>query len=416
MKPLTVLHTSDWHIGHQLYKKRREDEFEAFFQWLLEKCCELEVDVLIVAGDIFDSPSPGSYAQKMYYDFLSRLSKTSVRHVVITAGNHDSPAILTIADRLLSFLNIHVIGSITDNLEDEVKLLCNASGLPELVICAVPYLRERDTRLFVPGETREQKAESMLCGIREHYKKIGELAKKKRGNLDIPIIATGHLFITGTKMSEEERSLYVGTLDNVPCDIFTDDFDYVALGHIHRTQMAGKQERIYYSGSPIAMSFGEAPKKNAVLVKFCGHMPEISLLPVPAFKTLKRIKGSLNEAASALNEIISESKDEKNTIWAEIQLSEANPGQAAIKDLHELAKNSNVEILCVKTERPNISGPAAQENFNLEDLSPHEVFLQWLQTTYPDQDEIARKRLLAAFDELVGIYEEDKRLAENENS
>ncbi|MEN6421610.1 MAG: exonuclease subunit SbcD, partial [Smithella sp.] len=117
---MKLLHTSDWHIGRALYGRKRYEEFDAFLNWLADLIEQENIDVLLVAGDVFDSITPSNRAQELYYCFLCRVAGSAKRHVVITAGNHDSPTFLNAPKGLLKFLNIHVVGYATKLPEDEV--------------------------------------------------------------------------------------------------------------------------------------------------------------------------------------------------------------------------------------------------------------------------------------------------------
>nr|WP_201578254.1 exonuclease SbcCD subunit D C-terminal domain-containing protein [Psychrobacter okhotskensis] len=274
MKPLTVLHTSDWHLGRRLYGRMRYDEFEAFLSWLQDAISTQKVDVLIVAGDIFDTMTPSNRAQALYYEFLGKVSKSCCEHIVIVAGNHDSPTFLDAPSNVLKFLNVHVIGTACEDLNDEVLVLDDADGTPHCIIAAVPYLRDRDVRSSSAGESADSKDANVIKGIRAHYDEVASIAKAKQTELaeanqrHIPIIATGHLFAAGGTTTEDDgvRELYVGSLGKISADMFDESFDYVALGHLHVPQRVGGRERIRYSGSPIAMGFGEAKQQKQVLL------------------------------------------------------------------------------------------------------------------------------------------------------
>ena len=277
IKPLNILHTSDWHLGRRLYGRMRYEEFEAFLRWLQDTISAQQVDVLIVAGDIFDTMTPSNRAQALYYEFLGKVSKSCCQHIVIVAGNHDSPTFLDAPSNVLKFLNVHVIGTACDDLSDEVMVLDDAAGAPHCIIAAVPYLRDRDVRGSQAGESADSKDANVINGIRAHYDGVAEIARAKQAELakihqcQIPIIATGHLFAAGSNTTEDDgvRDLYVGNLGQISADMFDDGFDYVALGHLHVPQRVGGREHIRYSGSPIAMGFGEAKQqKQVLLVKF----------------------------------------------------------------------------------------------------------------------------------------------------
>ena len=143
---MNILHTSDWHLGRTLYGRRRQEEFAAFLDWLLGCISTYNIDVLIVAGDIFDTSTPGTAAQELYYRFLARVGSTGCRHVVIIGGNHDSPSFLDAPAGLLRALDVHVVGQACTEPVDQVLLLHDDLGEPQLLVCAVPYLRDRDIR------------------------------------------------------------------------------------------------------------------------------------------------------------------------------------------------------------------------------------------------------------------------------
>ncbi|ELA08791.1 exodeoxyribonuclease I [Moraxella macacae 0408225] len=274
---LTLLHTSDWHLGRRLYGKPRYDEFHAFLQWQIRAIVDNRVDVLLIAGDIFDSSSPSNKAQQLYYQFLHAVKNTPCRHVVIVAGNHDSPSFLDAPNLLLKNFDIHVIGCVRENLDDEILVLYDNQDRPECIVCAVPYLRDRDVRMVGYAENLSDKENQLIAGIYAHYQAISEQAFAKKQTLEarfqipIPIVATGHLFTVGGQTLDGDgvRDLYVGSLGSVTADLFDTRYDYVALGHLHVAQTVGGNAFIRYSGSPIAMGFGEAKQQKQVnLVKF----------------------------------------------------------------------------------------------------------------------------------------------------
>lgn len=274
---LTLLHTSDWHLGRRLYGKPRYDEFKQFLDWQLQTLREQKVDVLLIAGDIFDTTAPSNQAQNLYYDFLSQVCHTDCRHVIIVAGNHDSASFLEAPKQLLKAFNIHIIGSMSDTPTDEVITLSDKAGQPELIVMAVPYLRDRDVRTVGHGERLDDKERKLAQGIKAHYAQIADIAIAQQAQLkakykrSIPIVATGHLFTVGGQTMEGDgvRDLYVGSLGSIGAEIFHPQIDYVALGHLHIPQAVGGQPHIRYAGSPIAMGFGESRQQKQVhLLRF----------------------------------------------------------------------------------------------------------------------------------------------------
>lgn len=313
-KPLKILHTSDWHLGRRLYGRLRYEEFESFLNWLYGTITAQQVDVLIVAGDIFDTMTPSNKAQALYYEFLGKVSKSCCQHVIIVAGNHDSPTFLDAPSNILKFLNVHVIGTACDNLDDEVLVLTDQDDAPHCIIAAVPYLRDRDVRSSSAGESADSKDANVIKGICAHYDTVANIAKAKQVELikvhkrHIPIIATGHLFAAGGKTTDDDgvRELYVGSLGKISADMFDEGFDYVALGHLHVPQRVGGRDSIRYSGSPIAMGFGEAKQQKQVLLIQFGAINNIdneslvlntlsdSVVPPPS-NTVTEVKKSVEK-------------------------------------------------------------------------------------------------------------------------
>ena len=167
---MKILHTSDWHLGRALYGRKRYEEYEAFLDWLAALIEGEDIDVLLVAGDVFDNSTPSNHAQELYYRFLCRVAASPRRHVVVTAGNHDSPSFLNAPRELLKFLNIHVVGCASELPEDEVILIAGPDHDPLLIVCAIPYLRDRDIRTAEAGESLEDKERKIIEGIRAHYR------------------------------------------------------------------------------------------------------------------------------------------------------------------------------------------------------------------------------------------------------
>ena len=293
---LTLLHTSDWHLGRRLYGKPRYDEFKQFLDWQLQTLREQKVDVLLIAGDIFDTTAPSNQAQNLYYDFLSQVCHTDCRHVIIVAGNHDSASFLEAPKQLLKAFNIHIIGSMTDTPTDEVITLLDKAGQPELIVMAVPYLRDRDVRTVGHGERLDDKERKLAQGIKAHYAQIADIAMAQQAQLKakykrtIPIVATGHLFTVGGQTMEGDgvRDLYVGSLGSIGAEIFHPQIDYVALGHLHIPQVVGGQPHIRYAGSPIAMGFGESRQQKQVhLLRFDAN-PDLLSQPLQTLTIQKK--------------------------------------------------------------------------------------------------------------------------------
>ena len=151
---MRILHTSDWHLGHRLYGRSRYEEFAGFLDWLAAYIAEHAVEVLLVAGDIFDTTTPGNRTLELYYRFLHHVSRGPCRAVVIIAGNHDSPTLLEAPKDLLRQFQVHVTGVPAVDPKDQVVYI-PGQGDDGLLVCSVPFLRDRDIRLAGAGESQE---------------------------------------------------------------------------------------------------------------------------------------------------------------------------------------------------------------------------------------------------------------------
>jgi DNA repair protein SbcD/Mre11 len=407
---MKVLHTSDWHIGRALYGRKRYQEFESFLDWLI--CCiENEgIEVLLVAGDIFDNGTPSNRALELYYRFLCRCAGAGCRYVVITAGNHDSPPLLNAPREVLRHLNVHVVGSMADAAEDELVALNNADGKPELLVCAVPYLRDRDIRHAEAGETLEDKGRKLIEGIRNHYRKVADAALAKSAALGggIPIVAMGHLFTSGGRTLDGDgvRELYVGTLGHVAADTFPECFDYLALGHLHVAQRVGSSDVRRYSGSPLPMSFGESGQDKIVLVLNVDRKDvAVREVAVPCFQQLATVRGDWKR----ITERIADLKSDHSSAWLEVVYE----GEDIIADLQErlreLVDGTSLEILRSKNMRlveQALKRMAAEET--LDDLAVDDVFARCLAAH--DVPAERQGELVAVFREtILALQEEDPR-------
>lgn len=406
-KPLRVLHTSDWHLGRSLYGRKRYEEQEAFLSWLVETLAREEADILLVAGDIFDSSMPSTRAQALYYRFLWRVATSSCRHVVLIAGNHDSPAFLGAPKELLKALKVRVVSAPTAQAEEEVLVLEDDAGVAEAVVCAVPYLRDRDIRTVEAGESPEDKERNLQEGIRRHYAEVVALAEARREELggSPPLIGMGHLFTAGGKSVDGDgvRDLYVGSLAHVPASVFPQSLAYVALGHLHLPQAVDGAGRVRYSGSPLPMSFAEAEREKVVLLaEFSGGEVVTRGLAVPVFQELERITGEKEALLARIRAL----REKGSRAWLEIVFNGGEIAANLREELEEAVRGSSLEVLRVKNERL-AERALAQEDAQdtLAELNALEVFERCLSAH--EVPEAQRPDLLLAYQEaLRSLYEE----------
>lgn len=389
---LRILHTSDWHLGQHFMGKTRQAEHQAFCGWLLEQVRSQAVDVLLIAGDVFDTGSPPSYAREQYYRLVVQLREAGCALVVL-GGNHDSPAMLGESRSLLAQLGARVVPGAGVEPAEQVLLLNGRDGQPGAMLCAIPFIRPRDVLASQAGQSAQDKQQSLQQAIAEHYRALYELAVARRAELGqaLPIIATGHLTTVGASASESVREIYVGSLEAFPTSAFP-PADYIALGHIHRPQKVGGLEHIRYSGSPIALSFDEArQQKEVLLLAFEGSaLQSITPLPVPVFQPMASLRGSLKELAAAIAEQAAHGTPEK-PVWLEVQVSTDDYLSDLQGRINTLCEGLPVEVLRIRRERGNSAASLASDvRETLDELSVEDVFARRLQQETLDEQEAER--------------------------
>ena len=394
---MKILHTADWHLGHRLHENSQLEEQTLFLKWIENYINDEKIDVLLISGDIFDSASPSNQSMKMYYNFLMKLKGTACKSVIITGGNHDSAGILNAPKELLEALSIKVVGKATENIKDEVfEIDINNE---KVIIAAVPYLRDGDIRRAVAGESFENLTDKYKTALINHYQAAAEQCKSINTN-NAPVIAMGHLFAVGGTISDSEQNIYVGTLGHIGAADFPMYFDYIALGHLHRPQVIGGNEKVRYSGSPNILSFSEVnyDKKVLVLTVEDNEITNVKDAVVPCYRNFYRITGNMTECMEQFPNLISNSYE--LTPWVEIMLKENHSiNTDALKK--EVEKYS-FEILkiALKKQQTNIGIEELLKNTkSIKELLPRDVFKLKCKEMGVNLDE--KSQVLDAFNEIL---------------
>ena len=391
---MRIIHTSDWHLGQNFYSKSRAAEHSAFLDWLLTSAQAHEVDAIIVAGDIFDTGSPPSYARELYNRFVVQLQQTGCQLVVL-AGNHDSVATLNESRDILAFLKTTVVAS----AGHAPFILPQRDGTPGAIFCPVPFLRPRELVTSQAGHSSGEKQQLLLNAISDYYQQQYEAACALRGDRPLPIVASGHLTTVGASKSDAVRDIYIGTLEAFPASHFP-PVDYVALGHIHRAQKIGGSEHIRYSGSPIALSFDETGKSKSVnLVTFSdGHLAEVLPLTVPVTQPLAVLKGDF----SSISEQLTQWRDapQEPVVWLDIEITSDEYLHDIQRKIQAQTEDLPVEVLLVRRSRAKRERILAGERREtLSELQVEEVFERRL--AQETLEEAQQLRLTQLFNETL---------------
>lgn len=260
---MKILHTSDWHIGKKLMGRERYDEYRAILSEIGAICERENVELVLVAGDVYDTYTPSAESEQIFYDGVKQIAKHSA--VLIISGNHDDYVRLTAASVFAQGANVYIIGN---NLQ---KINCNSAFAVKPVQSDSGYVIFEGTEgdkvyinlLPYPNEARfkEGKSEESFEDKMNRWIAYGERGKENR----LPSLFLSHIFVAGGKVCDSEREIDLGGA-RVVSTAMLPECDYCALGHLHRRQKLGSN--VYYSGAIMQFSFDEAGAEKSVNV-FC---------------------------------------------------------------------------------------------------------------------------------------------------
>ena len=369
---MRVLHTSDWHIGKHLHKEDLNQEIALFFDWLLETIAQEQIDVLLVSGDIFDQANPSQASLKMYYDFLVAVHGRC--KVILTGGNHDSAAVLNAPKDLLQTMDITVIGGA---VKDKIDLFVPVKvGAEELVVAAVPFLKDRDIRASVAGESYSDKITQIKSGLHRYFEEVNEVfTEHYKGT---PFIVMGHLYIHGAAVSDSERDIQIGNQAGIEANIFQGIPDYVALGHIHKPYKVATESNVHYCGSPVSLSFSEKEDiKQINIVDISKENVTTKIVKVPKFRDVLLLEGSLDAVAQQLEAY---TKTHDLPALVEVQVTEPMETLNSFEQFQQRIQeyeSPDLKVLKSKLQFETMQGGSSTvvDTFSdLEDLKPLELF------------------------------------------
>ena len=414
---MKILHTSDWHLGHQLHGYSRDYEHQAFLDWLAETLEQQQIDALLVAGDIFDTANPPASAWRMLYRFMARLAKTMPQlNVVMIGGNHDSPSKLDAPHELLKAFDLHMVGGIhrgEDGQLDHQRMLVpltNRSGEQTAWVLAVPFLRSADLRT----DDLSEEDDRLIKGVETLYAEMTQAAREQKSNQQA-LIGMGHAFMASGKLSEmSERRVLGGNQHALPASIFADDISYVALGHLHLAQRVAKKEHVRYSGSPLPLSMSERDYKHqVVVVELDGdQVTDIEPITIPRAVDMLKVPRSPAPLEQVLEELEALEVDDlprEQQPFIEVHVRLDKP-RALLREKVLAALDGKAIRLAKIT--PHYQQQERQDDLRhrrLSDVSPQQVFaLSWGKKYDGEPDEA----MAAAFESLLGQLEDSETVTE----
>lgn len=401
---IRILHTADWHLGQTFFGYDRTQEHEHFLDWLAGVLTKNKIDVLIVAGDVFDVSNPSAASQRMFYRFIHRVTTENPRlQLVVVAGNHDSAARLESPLPLLQEMRTEIKGIVHKqngkiDYEHLLVELKNAAGEVEALCLAVPFLRQGDYPVV------ETEGNPYAEGVKELYARLLKYALKKRTDGQA-LVAVGHLLATGSEIAEKDHSerIIIGGLESVSPESFPEQIVYTALGHIHKAQRVSGRENIRYAGSPLPMSFAEKHYHHGVVkvtldegwaveIEKLEYTPLMRLLSIPATE------------AAAPDEVLDELRglelpEDEPMPYLEVKVKLSEPEPMLRQQVEEILEGKPVRLArIVSFYRQAAEGSVEEEvlTAGLQEMNPLQIVKATFENSY--QTEMP--------EELVNLFQE----------
>ncbi|MDR2926814.1 MAG: exonuclease SbcCD subunit D C-terminal domain-containing protein [Cytophagaceae bacterium] len=374
---MKLIHTADWHLGQMFFDHDRKTEHLVFLNWLKKQVWEQGVDVLLIAGDVFDSPNPSAEAQKMYYRFLRDITMENPDlQIIIIAGNHDSAARLEAPNPLLETVNVAVRGIVKHITGREIDCEHLIIPLNKGGYClAVPYLRQGDY----------PESATYAGGVQEMYKMLIDKVEGK------PIIAMGHLQATGSEISQNDRAerTIIGGLECISLEAFDDGIDYCALGHLHRAQRVSERENVRYAGAPLQMSFAEKNNKQGVNLITITDKTEIERLDFDTPVKLISIPNEPLPMAEVIAEIEKLPDGEVNyrSPFLEIKVRITEPEPSLRYQIEQALKGKAVRLARIEASTPQSENTGRIVSYEmLQEINPLDMATDIFKRKYGGED------------------------------
>lgn len=372
---MKIIHTADWHLGDSFYGFDRIAEHQHFLDWLGNLLAEEHPDVLLLSGDVFDNANPSAQAEEQFYTFIDSVTATHQGiQIIITAGNHDSGRRLQAPASLLRSRGVEIRGIINHDekghpLTNDLMVPVRAVNNPDeqAVVLAVPYIRPTDLEF---GKTRSD-------SVRAFFGELVKTARKTYGKA-MPLVLMAHLYATGSEVVTNDHSerLVVGGEDCVDVDGLDRDVSYVALGHVHKAQQVGGEDRmVFYAGSPIPMSFSEKHYHHGVNKIILGPnggivMEQVEYTPMRQLLSFPdKGAASLTEIMKLIKQLPSKNKEDAD-LWPylEIQLQDSESGLAAQNEILNAIEDRAVRLCKIVKAVPQATGERQTSTRTLEQL------------------------------------------------
>ncbi|MEG1311215.1 MAG: exonuclease subunit SbcD [Romboutsia sp.] len=355
---MRFIHTSDWHLGKTLDGHSRLNEQEKFCEEFINIVNQNNIDMIIIAGDIYDTPNPNAESENLFYKTVSKISNNGQRCVLIISGNHDDPKRLEASSHLAKEQGIIILGShlsyassfkyknfeIIKGKEGCLKLTINNE---KIVVITLPYPSEKRLDELIINST------NYIDNQQSYSKKIGDIFRELEENFeeDTINIATSHLFVKGGESTESERPIEFGKSLVVEKKDLPNNAQYVALGHLHKSQKASERLNAYYSGSPLQYSKEERLNtKGAYIVDIkAGEKANIEQVYFNNYKPIEVF--TCDGIKEAVNICI---ENRNRDIWSYFEIkTDKEISKNDVKNMKDILKDI-IEIKSIRTSINNV--------------------------------------------------------------
>ena len=369
---MRFIHTSDWHIGKNLEGHSRLEEQEKFCNDFIKIVETNNIDMVIIAGDVYDTSNPPAGAETLFYKTICKLADKGNRCVLVIAGNHDNPERLSAITPLAKEQGIIILGY---PLSSTTKLKYNGYEIVEakegymkldikgekVCVITLPYPSEKRLNDAIRGVESEEELQ------KTYSSKIGDIFRKLEENFeeDSINIAVSHLFVCGGDSSDSERQIQLGGSLVVDKHDLPQKSQYTALGHLHKPQKVSERLNVYYSGSPLQYSVKENMyAKGANIVEI--HAKENPVITPIYFNNYKPIEIFKCDGIEEALKVCEENKD--RDIWSYFEIkTEEVISQDNIKKMKSYLKDI-VEI------KPIITSEYEENNIDVKEKSMAQLF------------------------------------------
>lgn len=381
---MKIIHTADWHVGHELYGYDREEEFDYFFSQLADLMREEQPDALLVSGDVYDSYMPSNAAVKQLNTALLSLHEASPEtEIILTAGNHDSGLRLEAAAPPWLSHRIHLIGTIDPTLERN-RIEIEGKG----VVMAIPFCYPAN----FPHREGDRVEDRQKC----FFQSVSEQLSRE----SLPTVLMAHLYLSGVQLNgtRQPRDIVGGSEAMALSDVGI-GYDYLALGHIHRRQRVG--DRAYYSGSPLPISFDEPAEHGVLVVELDkGKAPRVDFRALATARPLLTMPEKAVTYSEAIDLLRTMDADEEAYIRLHV-LGDAPLPFDYLEQATKALEGKSARYCTVKVEYPESVAAEREEQRmvspdELNTYSPQRIVEMYLED-HTDLSAEGRKELLDLF-------------------